>query len=146
MRGYVQLASFNDLDNYNLDKFKIKLQIVLSTKKGIKIDFIHVPHLAPSSNLYRNTMYKWKKLKFSQEEKEKMSKGKTGTWFDLYEEKFIEDSKVRNDFKRAYNRLKEHLEEGRNIILVCYCEDVYKCHRRIIGDMLVKDGYDVKYE
>jgi Uncharacterized conserved protein len=146
MKGYVQLACKDRAGEYNLDKFDIKLQIVLSIKQGLKTGFIHVPHLAPSEGLYSVTMYKWKKLKFTKEEKERMRVGETGTWWDLYKERFIKEANESDKFKRAYKRLKEHLDSGRNIILICYCDDVTRCHRSIIGEMLVNDGYNVIFE
>lgn len=143
MKGYVQLTCKNRAGEYDLDKFDIKLQIVLSIKKGLRTGFIHVPQLAPSEKLYNVTMYKWKKLKFTKKEKEIMSVGETGTWWDLYKERFIKEANELNNFKRAYKRLREHLDSGRNIILICYCDDVLRCHRSIVGDMLVMEGYEV---
>lgn len=146
MKGYVQLCSFEEAGNLNLDNFNVKLQIVLSIKKGLRTGFVHVPHLAPSKKLYNDAMYRWKKLKFTKEEKEKLSKGKTGTWWDLYEKRFVIEAKTRADFKIAYKRLKEHLDNGNNIILICYCEDGYRCHRSIVGNLLENDGYLVIYK
>lgn len=147
-KGYVQLACFEDIDDYEMDLFDIKLQIVLSTKKGLLIGkgFIHVPQLAPSEKLFNDAIYKWKKLKFTKKEKEEMIKGNTHTWWDLFEQRFIKESNERIDFKRAYKRLREHLDSGKNIILVCYCDNVKHCHRSIEGEMLVRDGYKVIFE
>lgn len=142
-KGNILFASYNSIDEINLSKYNIKIQIVRCTSKGVKSGFIHVPHLSPSENLFKKTMYSWKKLKFSKEELCKMRQGKTGTWFDLYEEKFIKETKIRKDFKMGYNRLKYYLNNGVNIIAICYCDDKNKCHRSILASMLKKEGYEV---
>lgn len=141
-KGKILFTSFSDLDNVDISEYTKRLHITLYINKGKKIDFVHVPHLAPSESLFKNAMYKWQKLRFSKEEKEKMANGKTGTWFDLYEETFIKETN-RRDFKRAYNRLKELLDKGINIVAVCYCSNYRYCHRSIIAKMLKDEGYNV---
>lgn len=143
LKGTILFTSYDSIDNLDLSDYEIKLQIVRFTSKGIKEGFTHVPHLSPSENLFRKTMYGWKKLKFTQKEKEKMINGKTGTWFDLYEEEFIRETKSRVDFKIGYDRLKYYLDNGKNIVAICYCDDKNKCHRSIIAQMLKNEGYNV---
>lgn len=143
MKGKILFTSYDSIPNLDLTDYEIKLQIVRFTSKGIREGFAHIPHLSPSENLFKKTMYKWKKLKFTQEEKDKMFNGKTGTWFDLYEEEFIKETKSRADFKIGYERLKYYLDNGTNIVAICYCEDKNKCHRSIIAKMLIDEGYNV---
>ena len=33
---------------------------------------------------------------------------------------------------------------NQNAILLCACKDVSKCHRKVIADLLIKRGYEVK--
>lgn len=61
----------------------------------------------------------------------------------LYVRDFTYEMNNSKPFIRAYNRLKEHLDAGKDIILICYCEDCRRCHRRLIADKLKEDGYDV---
>ena len=143
MKGTILFTSFTSVDDLDLSNYQVKLQIVRYTSKGLKTDFVHVPHLSPSESLFKKTMYSWKKLKFTKEEREKMRSGKTGTWFDLYEEEFINETNKRQDFKLAYKRIKEHLDKGNNIIAICYCKDKNKCHRSILANMLIAEGYNV---
>lgn len=143
MKGEIVFTSFDDVENLDLDNYDIKLQIVRYTSKGLRKGFVHVPHLSPSEKLFKKTMYSWKKLKFTKEEKEQMANGKTGTWFDLYEDEFIKETKMRRDFNIGYNRLKYYLDNGKNIIAVCYCDDKNKCHRSILAKMLIDEGYKV---
>ena len=143
MKGEIVFTSFDDVENLDLDNYDIKLQIVRYISKGLRRGFVHVPHLSPSEKLFKKTMYSWKKLKFTKEEKEKMANGKTGTWFDLYEDEFIKETKMRRDFNVGYNRLKYHLDNGKNIVAVCYCDDKNKCHRSILAKILIDEGYKV---
>lgn len=142
-KGTILFTSYNSVDDLDLSDYSVKLQIVRYTTKGIRAGFTHVPHLSPSEELFKKTMYGWKKLKFSQLEREKMYNGKTGTWYDLYEEDFIKETKTRVDFKIGYNRLKYYLDNGQNIVAICYCEDKNRCHRSIIAKMLIDEGYNV---
>lgn len=143
--GYIRFTSFENARSMQDDIeeiFDIKLHITLHQNKGLLKDFIPVPQLAPSKELFNKTMYKWKKLKFTNEERNIIKNGKTGTWVDLYEPAFIEEMNIREDFKKNYNRIKEHLKNGKKIIAVCYCEDENKCHRKIISDSLKAEGFD----
>lgn len=143
MRGKILFTSFDDVENIDLDDYEIKVQIVRHINKGLRRDFIHVPHLSPSEPLFNKAMYKWKKLKFTSVEKEEMANGKTGTWFDLYEKDFIYEANNRRDFQAGYKRLKYYLDNGKNIVAICYCDDKNRCHRSIIAKMLIDEGYDV---
>lgn len=142
--GKIYFTSFENARNIlsSDNEFDIKLHITRHVNKGILKDFIHVPQLAPSNELFNKTMYKWKKLKFTNEELEIMKSGKTGTWLDLYIPEFNKEMDNREDFIKCFNRIKEHLNNRKNIIAVCYCEDKDRCHRKIISDRLISEGFD----
>lgn len=142
-RGKILFTSFDEVDDVDLSEYHLKLQIVRFRSKGLREGFIHVPELAPSEQLFRKAMYKWKRLIFTKKEKEILSNGETGTWFDLYKIDFLKEMKERKDLKRCYERLKEVLDSGKNIICICYCENQKRCHRSIIAEELKKDGYNV---
>lgn len=148
VKGFACITSFENLHEFDLHPYAVRLHITRSIKQGIMVGkgFVHVPHLSPSLHLFFQTKDKWKKLKFTEEEKEKLEKGNTGTWYDLYEESFIKESTERKDFQKAYKRLKQRLEAGENAVLVCYCENKDKCHRGIVGRLLEEDGYQVIYQ
>lgn len=120
-----------------------KYCIAISYNKGLLRGFKHLPSLAPSSDLYKKTFYKWKKLIFSSEEKIKMANGKTHTWFDLYEEKFLLEMLNRKDMKESLQEFEQALLNNENIICYCYCEDFYKCHRSILAKYFIDKGYEV---
>ena len=43
----------------------------------------------------------------------------------------------------ALKTIKRMLEEGKDVAVYCFCEDVSKCHRSIIGDLFEKKGFEV---
>lgn len=160
--GKIFFISYEKSLEIDLSKFDLKLQIVRYTNKGLLTNFIHVPQLAPSERLFKQTMYKWKKFNLTKYEINFLRKGNTGTWFDLYEIAFLKElgketkniyqdiyflneTKERKDLIKAYERLKYHLDNGQNIIAICYCENYKKCHRYIIGKELIKEGYNVEF-
>lgn len=142
MKGQITFISFSNLDSIDLSIYDLKLHITRTINRGIYKDFIHVPQLSPSRELRDKAIYKWKKLKFTNQELSIMKEGKSGTWFDIYEIAFINEMNTRNDFSKAYNRIKFHLDNGLNIVAVCYCEDSYKCHRSLIHSKLITEGYN----
>lgn len=141
MSGQITFMKFSDLSNEIIDNYDLKLHITRTTNKGIYKGFIHVPQLSPSEQLRNTAIYRWKKLKFNKSELNIMKDGKSGTWFDIYEIEFKKEMNQRNDFIKAYNRLKFHLDNGVNILAVCYCNDPLKCHKSLIHDKLVSEGY-----
>ena len=142
MKGKIVFTCFDEINKELLDKYDIKLHITRYINKGIYRDCIHVPQLAPSESLFSVTMKRWKKLNFTKDELDIIKNGETGTWFDLYKEAFIKEMNTRIDFKKNYNRLKEHLDNGKNIIAICYCSDYKRCHRYLIHQALLEDGYN----
>ena len=53
----------------------------------------------------------------------------------------MENDKI---FKKNYIRLKELLLQGKNIVAVCYCENYKKCHRYLIAQKLINEGFIVE--
>lgn len=143
MKGKILFCSTLDVFEQNLDEYQVKLQITRYTKKGILSGFIHAPGLSPNQDLLNTTNNKWKKLIFTDVEKQKMAKGKAGTWWDLYCEQFYLQMEMDITFILNYQRLKEHLDNGNNIIACCYCKEPDKCHRSLIANSLKNEGYNV---
>lgn len=142
MLGHIRFSSYSNLNQSLVNDYDLKLHITRTTNKGIYKGFIHVPQLSPSTKLRDIAIYRWKKLKFNKKELDIMKNGKTGTWFDIYEIQFETEMDSRADFMKAYNRLKYHLDNGVNILAVCYCDDAYKCHRSLIHNKLISEGYN----
>ena len=128
MRGKILFCSTSDVfDMKDLEEYNVKLQITRYTNKGLLTDF---------------TNHKWKKGFFTSAERKQMENGKTHTWWDLYVSQFQIQMK-QAEYIANYNRLKQLLDEGENIIAVCYCKDYDKCHRSIIAYNLMQEGYEV---
>lgn len=144
MQGYILFCSTSDVyELENINSFDVRLQITRYIKKGLLTNFIQATGLAPSEKLLNKTNLQWKKGMFTFDEKEQMKIGETHTWWDLYKPAFLKEIETRKDFQANYKRLKQLLDEGKNIIAVCYCKEYDKCHRSIIAYNLIKEGYKV---
>lgn len=80
------------------------------SKKG----FLHVPDLAPSEKLLENA---------------KKDREISPNWKKTLEEGYIHEMG-----EKAYliDRLEEHLQNGKNVLLCCYCKKESDCHRGIL--------------
>lgn len=144
MKGTILFCSTSDIfDMDDIDKYEVKLQITRYINKGLLTGFIQATGLAPTDILLNKTNHKWKKGQFTNEEQLYIKNGKTKTWWDLYEVEFEKEMEDRIDFKANYERLKELLDQGKNIIATCYCIDYDKCHRSLIAKKLKAEGYNV---
>lgn len=66
-----------------------------------------------------------------------------GDWFSHYSKLF--NNELETDEKQfGINEVKSALESGMDIVLVCYCSDYNKCHRKLVADYLKKLGIDSK--
>ncbi len=42
-------------------------------------------------------------------------------------------------------RIQQRLDEGKDVALACYCEQVQYCHRKLVGDYFKNKDYEVVY-
>ncbi len=144
MKSKILFCSTSDIfEMEDIDGYEVKLQITRYINKGLLTNFIQATGLAPSEILLNRTNRNWKKGIFTTEERKQMDIGETHTWWDLYKPLFQKEMEERKDFKANYQRLKQLLDEGKNIVAVCYCKDYDKCHRSIIAEKLKREGYNV---
>ena len=122
-KGVVTFASVHDMNKIQNDTTKICI-----ARKYIEGSDEHMIELAPSYGL------------FSWYLQNKDNKG----WFKTYKETFISDAKQSYSFNNKYNEIKDRLNSGENIALLCFCKDINLCHRSIIKEKLVKDGYVIE--
>lgn len=104
---------------------------IVRSAKSVPKGFHHIPELSPSSKLFF-TVQKWKKeLQWPDR------------WED-YRSAFVEEmsSGVLAEF---LGYLEELLSDGNTVQLVCFCPNLYDCHRSIIGDYYQDLGYKVEY-
>lgn len=143
-KGLLFLCSVKDIDKYlELYKFDILLHITRYTKKGVHVGFLHVPQLAPSQSLFSKTNNVWKKFKMSQDDAKYLRNIKSNDWFDLYKRDYLYQIKNDKEMQRYIARVMQRLDEGKNIMMVCYCEDYHRCHRSILGEYIREKGYNV---
>ncbi len=88
-----------------------------------------MPHLAPSSGLFKQYLNEWK-----------------GTnpelWWLQYVERFNEEL----NRKEALNTLRalwKAIQSGKNIGLVCFCKSPDYCHRTLVGEFMKKYNIEV---
>lgn len=148
MKGYLQLCSVSKLVELDLNQFPKKLLIVRSVGKAQGLidnhGFVHVPQLSPSEQLFRTYYSKWSKSIFTEIEKQTMATGTTHSWWDLYAPRFMEEMSTRSDLQACINRTMELLDQGYNVLMVCFCPNYNRCHRGLIGYYLNKRGYEVR--
>jgi uncharacterized protein YeaO (DUF488 family) len=90
---------------------------------------IMVRGLAPSNELFAKYLNKWKHLHPEQ-------------WWNDY--KILFQKEMESDEKIANLRsLYKILKAGRNVVLLCFCEDPAYCHRRLVGEFFSKYNINI---
>ncbi|MGI6422570.1 MAG: DUF488 family protein [Syntrophomonadaceae bacterium] len=123
-KGRIITASISSIKNLNCN------EIWQITRSGKEIPgAIWVPHLAPSSGLFKQYLNEWK-----------------GTnpelWWPQYVERFTEEL----NRKEALNTLRalwKAIQSGKNIGLVCFCKSPDYCHRTLVGEFMKKYNIEV---
>ena len=67
-------------------------------------------------------------------------------WFDDYKKIYLNQLKVNKKALNTLSEIREMLDSGKNVCLMCFCKDVTKCHRSLVGNLFVKKGYEVIYK
>ena len=145
-KGHIQLCSISSFKNYAKD-YDLKLFIVRSPGKidYEKYGMVHVPELSPSPELFKKYKARWSKGIFTKIEQQRLKElGPDSTWWDLYIPEFLNEM-TGADAQVNIKRMIELLDEGTNILLVCFCADSLNCHRGLIGDHFNNMGYEVRY-
>ena len=145
----LKLAYLGEAKKLNLPSNTLRFLIVRKPVSGIPVGFIHVPQLSPSLPLFEQTQV-WKKGMFTESEKIRLTELGVSTedpfaYWTLYEESFNQEMVNRPDMVRALQRLGERLNNGEEIYAFCYCKDVCRCHRGLIGRFMEENGFQVDY-
>lgn len=108
-----------------VNKFKVlEKYFIVRSPGNVKVDnLVHLPELAPSLELFL-----WS---------QKMKKQKV-EWWDEYKLRFMQEMKS-SQMEKALEQLEKH-SSTKDILLVCFCPDVDRCHRGIIADEMKKRG------
>lgn len=89
-----------------------------------KYNLEHEPNLAPSSLLLAR--YKDGQIN-------------TNEFFELFKDEMLEE-----EFQKAINSVKEDLDKGKDVVLICCEKDRFTCHRHVIATILSEQGYECK--
>lgn len=150
MKGHIQLTSLSNLRNIDLSLYDKRLFIVRSLgkvdgKSLNKYTLIHVPQLSPSMELFDDYVNRWSKDNFTSKEKLIIENGITKSWWDIYIKRFLYEMTHRKDMIACLHRINDLLDQGKNILLICFCPNPFRCHRGLIGYYFMKKGYTVYY-
>lgn len=137
-----------DIIEKDINNEIIKLLIVRKPS-SIPKNFITIKELSPSNELFEKCTYRWKDCIYNKEEEEKLQelgswefREVAHIWWDLYEPEFLEEMKK---MERFIKRICQRLDEGKDVIICCYCIELKFCHRLLVGENIEKRGYKVIY-
>lgn len=93
---------------------------------------IHVPELSPSLRLfwdYRDWVKRgqWNERQFQ----------------TVYRPRFLSEMKASTEAQTKLDELRALSTEGKNIALVCFCQDPRLCHRSLVAKLLESRGIPV---
>lgn len=145
----LHLAYLGEAKKLNLPSDIVRFLIVRKPVSGIPAGFIHVPQLSPSLPLFEQTQI-WKKGIFTIEDKAFLDSSNISSedpfaYWSLYEKSFKQEMLNRPDMVRALKRLGERLNNHEEIYAFCYCKDVCRCHRGLIGQHMRERGFEVDF-
>lgn len=90
----------------------------------------HIIELAPSKELFSWYM---------------ANKG-IDNWFKEYKKVYKQEIQNNEIALEKMRYIKRILDSGKDVVLLCYCRDVSKCHRSIIGEAYEYVGVEVIYK
>lgn len=66
-------------------------------------------------------------------------------WFKEYKRQYKIEIQSNELALEKMRYIKSLLDEGKDVVLLCYCRDYKKCHRSIIGEAFEAIKYNVTY-
>ena len=123
MKGKLYLRSFYEGIMENV----ININIARGNMNGIGNKLIS---LAPSPYLF-----KWY-----------MDNKNSDNWFETYRKVYMNQLKGNTSSLNSLSNIRNLLDEGNDVCIYCFCRNVSKCHRGIVGDLFVAKGYEVIYK
>ncbi|WCK57152.1 DUF488 family protein (plasmid) [Aneurinibacillus sp. Ricciae_BoGa-3] len=145
----LHLAYLGESKKLEIPDRAAKFLIVRKPVSGIPAGFLHIPQLSPSLNLFDKTQI-WKKKIYQSEDVNYLhsldiGELEDGVWWHLYKKEFISELVERPDMVRAIERLADKLDKGVEVYLFCYCKNVCRCHRGLVGEHMESKGYLVDF-
>ncbi|PLS18939.1 hypothetical protein CVD28_00635 [Bacillus sp. M6-12] len=146
----LHLAYLGESKQIIVDSNTLRMLIVRKPVSGIPGGFIHVPQLSPSLQLFDHNRKTWKQGLFTEEDiaylhSIQQTEDDPEAWWFLYEREFNKELVSRPDMVRAIERLGERLKQGVEIYTFCYCKNVCRCHRGLLGKHMQDRGFEVDF-
>lgn len=144
----IYLAYLGESRGMEFSEDSKKYLIVRKPMGQVPKGFIFFPHLSPSSDLLENAQ-RWKAGNINRDEelfclKSGISPRNSDAWWTLYEPLFLEELKTRKDIKEGLKIMKKE-SMNNDIYLFCYCKELERCHRVLIGEFLMENGLEVDF-
>lgn len=92
------------------------------------VNTIRVKELSPSDQLFQSYIRSWRT-----KPPEK--------WWPLYEERFMDELKTEEKIY-GLREVYKKLLLGRNVVLICFCDDHRICHRKLVGEFFKPYGVE----
>ena len=114
-----------------LKRINFEADVLLITRASVEIaGTTIVKDLAPSVDLFQTFLNSWK--------------NRPGPdWWPRYEERFLIELKS-NIKINALRDVYRSLNQGKNVVLVCFCADHRHCHRRLVGEFFKANGVEAE--
>jgi len=124
--GEIITCSFKHSKSYDAD------EKWLITRGGEGLPgYKRVPELAPSEELFNKYLTRWE--------------GKPpSTWWNKYKSEFVKQFKKPQLIIKLALLYEKVQNQNKNILLVCFCENVKFCHRKLIASYLAEKGLKVQ--
>jgi uncharacterized protein YeaO (DUF488 family) len=103
-------------DNEDVVKILITRFRPTTTFNPKKYNLIWRPSLAPSEYIfarYKDGLMNWQEFR----------------------EEYIEQASTSSEFEKSFYEIKEYLDEGKDVFLICYEKDDLQCHRSILREI-----------
>ena len=122
MKGKLYLAS-----HYELDVIPSNINIINIARKDMSGVNDKRISLAPSRELFN-----WY-----------MNNKNNVNGFDDYEKVYMNQLKNNKYALNELSSIKNMLESGKDVCLLCFCRNINTCHRSLIGRLFKNKGFDV---
>jgi uncharacterized protein YeaO (DUF488 family) len=114
-----------------LKKKDFEADVLLITRAGAEINNLELMReLAPSSDLFQTFLELWK--------------GSPGEdWWPKYKQRFLLELNTPTK-KNALLNVLSRLQIGKNVVVVCFCQDHRYCHRSLVGEYFKNNEIEVE--
>ena len=124
--GKLITCSFKKSKSYNAD------EKWLITRGGEGLPgYKRVPELAPGEELFNKYINHWKAKPAS-------------TWWEKYKSEFMKQFKDPQFIMKSALLYEKVNNQNKNILLICFCENVEYCHRKLVASFLVEKDLKVQ--